>query len=288
MSWQPKGTPPGGGNGPWGRPGNNAPGPTPPGGGGSNGTPPDFDAFWQQMQARFRRVMGDGHSPGRPLALGAAAIMTLWLLSGVYMVDTSEQGVELIFGQLHETTGPGLHYNFPSPIGQVFTPEVTTGEQGGDRLPFHGAQRGAMQDVPEESIMLTGDKNLVKIHYEVQWQVGDPGALSFCRDEPDSTVKPVAESAMREVVGNTPIDTVFNEKERIAQDTRQLMQRVLDSYHTGIQIDRVVMLEADAPSQVVMPLSTCFRPSRNLTRRRSGRGATSRGLFPWPKGRRRR
>ena len=215
-------------------------------------TPPDFDQFWQNAQARFRQVLGDGDKPGRPLALGAAAVLALWLLSGVYMVDTSEQGVELIFGQLHETTGPGLHYNFPAPIGQVYTPEVTTVNKEEIGFRSTGSDRGSMQDVPEESIMLTGDKNLVKIHYEVQWQVGDPARYLFAVMNPDTTVKPVAESAMREVVGNTPIDRVIsNEKERIAQDTRQLMQRVLDSYHTGIQVDRVVMLEADAPTQVL-------------------------------------
>jgi modulator of FtsH protease HflK len=295
MSWGPKGNFPGGNDqGPWGRPR-----PSSGGGGGSSGgsgggngggrrTPPgggDFDEFFRRKQEQFNSFFGGNSGDNyRPALIFGAALGFIWLLSGVYTVDPSEQGVELIFGKVHETTGPGLHYNFPSPIGTVFTPEVTTSKKEEIGFTTRGTQ-DERADVPEESIMLTGDKNLVKVHYEVQWKVNDAAKFLFSVRNPELSVKPVAESAMREVVGNTPIDTVLsNEKERIALETRQLMQNVLDSYDTGIQVERVVMLEADAPSAVVDAFIDVLAAQQEFTTLQERARKYEQGIIPVAQG----
>ncbi len=260
MSWGDKDN-----QGPWGRPqsggqggNNNNNGSRPPGGGGGGNQPPqgpDFDDFLRKGQEKLRRLVGgDGDgSKGALLAIGI--IVVLWLSSGIYFVKADEQGVVTTFGEFTRTTTPGVNYHFPYPIEAVLLPRVTAinHEEVGFRT--GGASRGGrVADVPlaEESLMLTGDENILDIDFEVQWKISSAPDYLFNIRNPEETVKAVAESAMREVIGKSKIANVLAEgKLQVAQDTRKLMQDTLNSYKAGIEIITVNLLKADPPAEVL-------------------------------------
>ncbi len=255
MSWQKGGS----GKGPWGN--------RPTGGGPSSGggpskeppPPPDFDAWIRRGQESFRTIFGGGKdgkgSSARPLALGALALLAIWFFSGIYHVDAKELGVVLRFGEYNRRAEPGLNYHLPYPIEKVYTPPVTTinrEEVGFRSLGRSSSGNDTRQIVPEESLMLTGDKNIVSAQFEVQWRINDPVKFLFKLRNPERMVKPVAETAMREVMGNKPLSLALSDqRQSIAEATRALMQSVLDEYETGIYISDVNLLAVDAPEPVV-------------------------------------
>lgn len=255
MTWN-KGT----GRGPWGnRPTGSGSGGGSSGGGNSGGgnapPPPDLDELIRKSQESLRQMMGNGPGGVRPFVLMALVLAGLWFSSGVYRVDADEVGIVLRFGEFHRRTEPGLNYHFPYPIETVATPKVTTinREEVGFRS-SGGAymDKNSRQIVPEESLMLTGDKNLVSAQFEVQWRIKDAARFLFNTRNPEFIVKPVAETAMREVMGNTPLSLALSDKRQpIAEATKALMQSVLDDYKTGIEIYEVNLLAVDAPQPVV-------------------------------------
>jgi len=213
MFWQSQGGGPWGtgprGGGPWGggdRGNGGAPGPR-----GRGPQPPDFEELLRRGQDRFRRVLPPGGFGNRRwIAIGALVIVGGWVASGIYTVDPDQVGVVLRFGAYNRTTEPGLNYHLPSPIEKVLTPSVTRVNR--TEIGYRGAEgsaiRGAVtRQVPEEALMLTGDENIVDINFTVFWIIKDAKAYLFnIRNipEPDRTVKAAAESAMREVIGETP------------------------------------------------------------------------------------
>ncbi|WP_068085881.1 FtsH protease activity modulator HflK [Polycladidibacter stylochi] len=254
----------GGGNGgPWGNPGGGNGGGGPWGGGpqrsgGNNNTPPDFDEILRKGQDHLKTMIPGGGGFGVMGVIIAVLVgLFLWGLTGIYRVEPSEVGVELVFGKVTGQTGPGLNYNWPYPIGSVETPEVlrvreiTVGLQESI-----SRSRVSTRDVPEESLMLTGDENIVDVDFKVQWRIqGSPTGVSeflFNVQDPTRTVKAVAESAMREVVGNSKIDSVLTENRApIQQAVMDLMQKTLDDYQAGVQIINVQMQKVDPPAQVI-------------------------------------
>jgi membrane protease subunit HflK len=253
MSWNK-----GGNRGPWGS--------TPSGGGGNQQRPngggrqneQDLDELIRRSQESFRNVFGGGGGRGgdgggsyRPMIIGILVLVVLWFASGIYRVDADEQGVVLRFGKFHNITEPGLNYHLPFPFETVYTPKVTTinREEIGFRT---NTRNGSRTNVPEESLMLTGDKNLVSAQFEVQWRIKDAVKYLFNLRVPDFMVKPIAETSLREVMGNTPLSLALSDKRQaIAEDTKQLMQEILDEYETGIEIFEVNLLAVDAPEPVV-------------------------------------
>ncbi len=201
MPWnnQTGGRPGGGGRGPWG---------TGPSGGGN--TPPDLEAILKRSQEKLRQLLPKGFGGGGGLVVGLI-VVAVWLASGIYVVDPDEQGVVTRFGAFVGRTTPGINYHLPWPIEAVETPAVTRENQLniGYRL---GNSEGA-RDVPEESLMLTGDENIVDINFTVFWVIKDAGAFLFNVQNPDGqldgTIKAVAESAMREVVGKNQIEPIL-------------------------------------------------------------------------------
>ena len=235
------GRPGGGGRGPWGNG---------PSGGNS---PPDLEEFLKRSQEKLRQALPKGFGGSGTLIVGLI-VVAVWLMSGIYVVDPDEQGVVLRFGAFVGRTTPGINYHLPWPIETVETPKVTRENQLniGYRL---GNSEGA-RDVPEESLMLTGDENIVDINFTVFWVIKDASAFLFNVQSPDTqldgTIKAVAESAMREVVGKNQIEPILTaNREPIQDEVRVLMQRILDAYGAGVTVTRVQMQKADPPAQVI-------------------------------------
>lgn len=252
----------GGGNngGPWGGGGGNNNGPW--GGGPNRGgnNPPDLEELLKRTQDRMRNVLPGGGGSlgfiGFLIVFGVVAI--IWLFTGFYVVDEGEVGVELVLGKVEDQTPPGLNYNWPYPIGEVETPkveqqrEISVGTE--ESVTSAGVVRA--RDVQEESLMLTGDENIVDVGFKVLWRIRNTrdGITDYLFNiqDPESTVKAVAESAMREVVGGSNIDAILTENRvSIQNDVSSLMQKTLDSYRAGIEIAEVQMQRVDPPAQVI-------------------------------------
>ncbi|MEZ5841135.1 MAG: FtsH protease activity modulator HflK [Hyphomicrobiales bacterium] len=247
----------GGGGGPWGGGGGNGGGPwgSGPQGGGNNGggsQPPDLEDLLRRSQDRLKTMLPGGSSLGaKGIALAVAAVAVVWLASGFYRVQPDELGVELVFGKLYDKTQPGLNYNLPYPIGAVFTPKVLTIREM--TIGLRDADgRGGIRDVPEESLMLTGDENIVDVDFKVQWRIKDAVRYLFNIQNPEGTVKAVAESAMRETIGRYNIQPIITEaRQKIETSVQELMQTALNSYEAGIEITQVQMQKVDPPLQVI-------------------------------------
>lgn len=244
----------GGGGGPWGNRGGGGGG-GPWGGGSGGGSPPDLEEILRRSQDRLKNLVPGGNLGGRGIVLGALLLIAIWLGSGFYIVRPNEVGLNLRFGKYIGKTGEGLNYNWPYPIGSVIKPQVTnviTTEVGFRTVESVRASR--QSDVIEESLMLTGDENIVDIDVIVQWQI-DPAAPEnyvFNIQDPPGTVKAVAESAMREVIGQRNIQPVLTtDRAAIEAEVRQLMQETLNSYKAGVQIRLVQLQKVDPPQQVI-------------------------------------
>jgi membrane protease subunit HflK len=209
----------------------------------------------RRSQDRFRQLLPGGQGTGTIVAIAVAAVFALWLASGFYRVEPDEVGVVLRFGAYNRMTQPGLNYHLPVPIERAETPKVTRvnrteigvrSEEGENGRPTAGSQ------VPEESLMLTGDENIVDINFTVQWVVKDAKAYLFNIRNPEGTVKSAAESAMREIVGQTPIAQALAEgRGKIETDTQHLLQSILDSYGAGIEITLLQLQKVDPPAPVI-------------------------------------
>ncbi|HEY8441500.1 MAG TPA: FtsH protease activity modulator HflK [Xanthobacteraceae bacterium] len=235
----------GGGKGPWGS------GPQP-----SGPTPPDLEEFLRRSQDKLRNVLPGGNLGGKGLALILLAAVAIWGFSGFFRVDPDELGVVLRFGKYVRDVKPGLNYHLPYPIESVLTPKVTRVNRIdiGMRL-VEDLRRGTtIRDVPEESLMLTGDENIVDVDFSVFWVVktGGAGDYLFNIQQPEGTVKAVAESAMREIVGRSNIQPILTgARQNIETAVHDLMQTVLDKYGSGITITQVQLQKVDPPSQVI-------------------------------------
>jgi membrane protease subunit HflK len=165
-----------------------------------------------------------------------------------------EQGVVLRFGKYVNQTQPGLHYHLPYPIETAVTPKVTRVNRidVGYRSAADTGRATSVSDVPEESLMLTGDENIVDIDYSVFWIIKDAGKFLFNIQAPEDTVKSVAETAMREVIARYDIQSILTEgRAQVEIDTQEIMQEILDSYDSGISITQVQTQKADPPNQVI-------------------------------------
>ena len=251
MPWSNQGGGPwgsgGGGKGPWGS------GPQPPGGGSS---PPDLEELLRRSQDKLRTVLPGGNLGGKGVLLLVLAALAVWGISGFYRVDPNEYGVVLRFGAFNRTADPGLNYHAPYPIETALTPQITVVRQIhiGMRQ-VEDLRRGTtIRDVPEESLMLTGDENIVDVDFTVFWQVRKEkvGDFLFNIQQVENSVKAVAESAMREVVGRTNIQPILTgARAGIELEVQELTQKILDYYGAGIVITQVQMQKVDPPTSVI-------------------------------------
>ncbi|MEA2928586.1 MAG: modulator of FtsH protease HflK [Hyphomicrobiales bacterium] len=241
------------GGGPWGS-GGNTKGPWGSGPQSSGPTPPDLEDLLRRGQDKLKSVLPGGGLGGRGIVLIALAALVIWGGSGFFQVAPDELGVVLRFGQYVRDAKPGLNYHLPYPVETVLTPTVTRVKRIdiGMRLIEDPRRGNTMRDVPEESLMLTGDENIVDVDVSVFWLVktGGAGEYLFNIQNPEGTVKAVAESAMREVVGRSEIQPILL-RQNIEVPVQELMQKTLDSYDAGIQVTQVQMQKVDPPAQVI-------------------------------------
>ena len=240
------------GGSPWGEP--------PPGGSGNGSgrgpTPPDIEEIIRKIQKTINNFLPGGSSDGgKSLVVGIVIVGIIWLASGLYRVLPDEQGVVLRFGKFVKTTQPGLNYHIPIPIENVQTPKVTKVNRmdiGFRSERDSGFTSGGVADVPEESLMLTGDENIVNIDFSVFWVIKDAGKFLFKIQDPQGTVKAAAETAMREVIAKSKIQPILTEgRAKIEIETQEIIQSILDEYNSGIQITQVQTQKADPPDQVI-------------------------------------
>jgi membrane protease subunit HflK len=234
-----------GGKGPWGS------GPQPPG-----SSPPELEELLRRSQDKLRTVLPGGNLGGKGIGLIVLAAIAIWGFSGFFRVEPDELGVVLRFGKYTRDAKPGLNYHLPYPIESVLTPKVTRVNRIdiGMRLVEDLRRGSTTRDVPEESLMLTGDENIVDVDFAVFWVVKPDGVSKYLFNiqQPEGTVKAVAESAMREVIGRSDSRNVTTTaRQSIEAAVHDLMQSVLDRYEAGIQITQVQMQKVDPPSQVI-------------------------------------
>lgn len=261
MAWNNQGGPWGGGGG-GGQGGGNSPWSRGPGGGGQ---PPDFEEMLRRGQDRMKNLVPGGMSPGKVGGLLVLVALALWLASGLYQVQPAERGVPLVFGKFTgDLTEPGLHWNWPAPIGSVLTPDVNAQNtvEIGFRGPASGGGVTGNNSIDEESLILTGDENIIQVEAVVQWFIDDVEKYLFeIRDpnesqSPDAlkhdTVKNAAEAAIREVIGQSPFEVVITGegREEVGKRAEVLAQQILDAYNSGIRIERLSLQRSYAPQDV--------------------------------------
>ena len=234
-----------GGGGPWGGGGGGGPGPW---GRGPSGPPqPNLEDLLRRVQEQLRRLLPGGGSNTRTIILLIAAAIVVWLLTGFYRVQPEEQGVALIFGKWVATTGPGLNYNLPAPIGHVETPKVTRVNSV-----EIGYRSGGRPEITQESLMLTGDENIIDIQFVVFWVIKDPGQYLFNIRHAEGTVKDVAEASMREIIGQGNFEFARTQgRVQIETDTKKLIQQILDNYGAGILVTEVQLQKVDPPQGAI-------------------------------------
>jgi membrane protease subunit HflK len=298
--------------GPWG-PGNNQGGDNrggPNRGPGGRGPLPDLDQLIARAQAAIRGLLPGGGGPGRPggggggfnpggfmmggrgLALLGIAVVGLWAASGLYRVQPDEQGVVLRFGAFNRIDLPGLNYHLPWPVEAVFRPAVTRinrTEIGfrsgvGDTVMQRGRDTSG-QDVLAESLMLTGDENIIDIDVAVFWRISDAAAYLFNTRDPQVTVRSVAESAMRQVIGRTPIQPALTElRASIETDVLKESQAVLNQYKAGVEITQVQLQKVDPPAAVVESFRDVQRANTDAERMRNEAQAYQNDIVPRARG----
>ncbi len=254
MPWQSQG---GGGGGPWGGSGGGG-GQGPwgggnQGGGGGQGTPPpNIEEMLRRSQDKVKRLLPSGGS-GKGLALIAILVIAGWLITGFYRVNTDQQGVALIFGELWDTSPPGLHYNIPAPIGEVIKPTVTRVNrvEVGFRSST-GSRRNTARNVTQESLMLTGDENIIDTQFVVFWKIQDAAKFLFKVRNPELTVKAAAESAMREIIGKSEFEySRTTGRGKITDEVKNLIQKTLDGYGAGIILTQIEIQGIEPPAAVI-------------------------------------
>ena len=239
--------------GPWGSPPpdderRNQPSRRPQSDGGGPRRPggPDLNPNLDRLRMRLRQFFS-GPGGVRPGAIAAVAggVVGLWALSGLYVVQPNEEAVVTTFGAYSRSEGPGLRYHFPAPIERIEKVPVTSL----NRIDIGGT---AEADVPQESLMLTGDENIINLDFSVTWRVADASRFVFATRNPEAAVKDVAESAMREVVGKMPLQEILTKgRGQVQLQAAELMQKTLNSWGVGVNVVEVQIRSANPPQEVV-------------------------------------
>jgi modulator of FtsH protease HflK len=298
------GSPPPGGpppRNPWGGGGDNGPGRGRPGGpfggggGGGGGPFPDLDRLIAQLQAFIRDLIPGGprgrFSGGRGLAMLGIVVVGLWIASGFYRVQPDEQGVVLRFGAYTYWTPPGLHWHLPWPIERVELPAVTRINR--TEIGYRSAASGRLEsgrdaggrDVLAESLMLTGDENIIDIDVAVFWRINNAPDFLFNTANPESLVRGVAESSMREVIGRTPIQPALGPmRGQIEADVLKQTQEILDRYNAGVEIRQVQLQKVDPPDAVVESFRDVQRAATDAERMRNEAESYRNDIVPRARG----
>ena len=234
-------------NNPWESGGNN------PWGGGSSGNK-DLEDSIKKAKEKFGKFKIGGP---RNISILIIVALIIWLATGFYRVEPDEQGIELLFGKWNQvTTEPGLHYFFPTPIGKTMTPKVESirkinvGYRSASELGF--SSNSSDRNVLEESLMLTGDQNIVDVNFTVLYKIKDAGKFLFKLRNPETTVKDMSESVMREIVGQRDLEFLLTGgRQEVEQVVRSDLQDILDEYESGILVQSIQLQSVNPPALVI-------------------------------------
>lgn len=260
----------------------------------SGGGPPDLDEIWRNVSDRINRLFGGKGAPRTPedgkanggarfpgAVLLALLVVAIWLASGFYIVNARERGVVLRFGKFVELTLPGPRWHLPYPIETVEIVDVES-----NRITEVGYRQSVANKQPQEATMLTGDKSIVNVLFAVQYRVADAQKFLFNNyiGDDQAFVRQVAESAMREVVGKSKIDSVLYESTQIANRAGEVMQALLDRYGSGIALQNVTISQVQPPEQVQAAFDDANRADQDRKRLQSEGEAYANDVIPRAKG----
>jgi membrane protease subunit HflK len=258
--------------------------------------PPDLDQLWRDFNARLNRIFGGrnnggdgGGGPGgrgemRGASVTAGVVATIvgliWLASGAFIVQEGQTGVVTTFGKLSHTTGAGFNWRWPYPIQAHETVNVSQ-----IRTAEIGYRANVRNKQPQESLMLTDDENIIDIQFAVQYTLKDPVQWLFNNRENDETVRQVAETTIREVVGRSKMDFVLYEgREKVAADVHQAMQQILDRYALGALVTNVTMQGVQPPEQVQEAFDDAVKAGQDRARARNEGEAYANQVIPQARG----
>lgn len=235
---------------------------------------------WRQRVGYGMAVMDLG---GRGLVLICGLIVFAWISSGIYKVQPDEQGIVLRFGRWQQTAESGLHYHLPYPVETVLLPKITQVNQL--QLGSGSISQGSTSNGARDKQMLTGDENIVEADCTVFWRIKDARLYLFKISDPERSVKLAAESALREVIGRTPIQSVMSDKRaQIADETRDLLQQLLDREQAGILVTQVQLQRVDPPPQVIDAFNDVQRARADQERSRNEAEAYANDVIPRARG----
>jgi membrane protease subunit HflK len=276
MAWNEPGN---GGKDPWGNRGNDG--------------PPDLDDVVRNMQKKLGGLLGgnggsdDGNNNANQGSFGVGLIaiiaVIVWLVSGIYIVEAPERGVVLRFGQYATSTMPGPHWHLPYPIEKVEivnVEEIRTAEIG-----YRSTGVAGSNSIPSESLMLTKDENIIDLKIAVQYRVQDAGKYLFNVRNPDTILRQMMESAVRETVGRSNMDFVLTEgRSAIANSTEQLLQSMLDAHDAGLLVTSVNMQDVQPPEQVQASFADVVKAREDEVRQINQAEAYANDILPKARG----
>lgn len=249
--------------------------------------PPDLDQLWKDFNQRLGRFFGGGDGGGRkPDMRGAGAglavvlgiAILLWISSGFFSVQEGDTAVITTFGKFDRTTGSGFNWRWPAPIQSHEI--VNMSQLRKEEVGMHGGQKNL-----RESLMLTDDKNIVDVQFAVQYHINDAQKWLFVNRDREETVKQVAETAMREIVGRSEMDFVlYSGREKVAIDVQNLMQEILNRYDSGVQVNQVILQDVQAPEQVQAAFNDAAKAEQDRVRQINEGQAYEKDILPKAKG----
>ncbi|MGB2141787.1 MAG: FtsH protease activity modulator HflK, partial [Candidatus Puniceispirillaceae bacterium] len=243
------------------------------------------DKVINDLKNNFGGKMPGGGSSRRLILLGLIILMGLWAATGFYRVNPQQQGVVLRFGEWIRTTGPGLHYHLPFPVEQVLTPDVTRDNRLEIGFRDVAGSSATRRDITDESLMITGDENIVDIDFAVFWRISDAGEYLFNLADPDETIKVAAEAVMREIIGQTAIQTALTEgRQNVQLAVREKLQELLDDYRAGVRVREVQLLAVDPPSDVIDAFNDVQRARQDRDRLKNQAEAFRNDIVPRARG----
>lgn len=256
--------------------------------------PPDLDQLWRDFNQRLNRLFGNKGGSGEPgdsfkpdmkgagVGVGVIAfiVLFLWIVSGFFIVQEGQTGVVLTFGKYSHTTPAGFNWRWPYPIQSheiVNVSQVRTVEVG-----YRNSVRNKQ---PKEALMLTEDENIIDIQFAVQYKLKNASDWVFSNRDPEDTIKQVAETSIREIVGKSKMDFVLYEgREKVALDVHQLMQQIADRYQTGVQITNVTMQGVQPPEQVQAAFDDAVKAGQDRERQKNEGQAYANDVIPKARG----
>lgn len=266
----------------WNEPGGNSGGKRNPWGGGNKPEqgPPDLDEVLRNLQRRLAGLFGGGSGggnrapggsgPGRGFGIGTiiAVLIAIWFFSGLYTVDAAERGIILRFGKHVDTTPPGLRWHWPWPIE---TKQIVNIQ--------------SIESFTEQTRMLTSDENMVDINLEVQFRRANALDYAFNVSRPEDTLKEVSESAIREIIGRSKLDGVLESgRQEIVAKTKELIQRTLDAYKSGLEVTAVNLQDVKVPNEVAPAQQDAIKAREDRDRLSLAAQAYSNDLIPRARG----